>query len=155
MPLRRGVDAVPGDERRPRKRTSKGREVGECALSSARNGWIVCRFPNNHNRTALLPIATERFKRTCLMVPRDGAIYIGLISPFLGSKTGEALGSDRKSDRHLPLFLMVFMQLTTSEPPSCPAPGSVSNEPALWFRVTRLLEKGPNRLPSEVYPVRR
>jgi len=40
MPLRRGVDAVPGDERRPRKRTSKGREVGECALSSARNGLI-------------------------------------------------------------------------------------------------------------------
>jgi len=34
MPLRRGVDAVPGDERRPRKRTSKGREVGECALST-------------------------------------------------------------------------------------------------------------------------
>ena len=112
-------------------------------------------YTTDHNRTALLPGATERFKRTCLMVLRDGAIYIGFESPSFGSISRAALGSDRKSDRHLPLFLMVFMQLTTSEPPSCPAPGSVSNEPALWFRVTRLLEKGPNRLPSEVYPVRR
>ena len=28
----------------------------------------------DHNRTALLPGATERFKRACLMVSRDEAI---------------------------------------------------------------------------------
>ena len=34
VPRSRGVDAVLGDEKKPRKRTSKGREVGESALST-------------------------------------------------------------------------------------------------------------------------
>ena len=39
----------------------------------------------NHNRTALLPSATERFRRSCLTVSRDAAIQIGPKSPSLGS----------------------------------------------------------------------
>ena len=45
VPRRRGVGTVLGDERRPRKRTSEGREVGESALSTkpldAKRLWMM------------------------------------------------------------------------------------------------------------------
>ena len=42
---------------------------------------------------------------------------IGFESPFLGSRSRAALVSDPKSDRHLSLFLVVLVQLTTAESP--------------------------------------
>ena len=42
---------------------------------------------------------------------------VGFESPFVGRRSRAALVSDPKSDRHLSLFLVVLVQLTTTESP--------------------------------------
>ena len=88
------------------------------------------------------------------MVTSDGAILKELKSPFLGSISRAALGSDRKSDRHLSMFLVFY---TIDQNRTALLPGATIRFKRTFLMVSRgeAIQKGPGRFPLEVNSVRR